>query len=463
MLDYKVKIGLAPVRRGMPNTGTSSPEYAIKNKIKFLEYIRKNFVDPDVEFVDLDFLNEEGLMFDISQAETVAQKFTEAGVDGLFIINCNFGCEEVAGKVARLLRKPTLIWAPQDTIVDKVRYVDAQCGLFAISRQLKRVGVPFSHIENCNIEAEVFSNGFEDFLAVVCMVKNFQSLRIAQVGLRPQPYNSVMINEAALMEKFGIEVVPINMVIVMEKMKRIMNEKAADIEMSVADLKNRIDVGDFSDEILKKTLAFKYLFREIAEENQCRVIATECWSAMMPAFGAMPCLAMSLLGDERLYVTCETDLHGAITTALLSCAARGRSHPVFGEFMMRHPENENAELLWHCGTFPYAVKNPEASAKLWDKARPNWEVKPGHYTIARFEMDREETYLLAGECQTVNGPEAFGNYLWAEFGDFPKWEKKLIEGPYIHHAAEIEGNYSRILKEFCKYVPGLTFDSPDMP
>jgi hypothetical protein len=47
--------------------------------------------------------------------------------------------------------------------------------------------------------------------------------------------------------------------------------------------------------------------------------------------------------------------------------------------------------------------------------------------------------------------------------NFTKWEKKLMEGSYIHHAAEIEGSYSLILKEFRKYVPNLSFYSPDMP
>jgi L-fucose isomerase-like protein len=465
MLDYKVKIGLAPTRRVVPgNTGTYKPEYAINNKKKFLEYIRKNFSEPEVEFVDLDFLNEEGIMYDISQAEAIAEKFIEAKVDGLFIINCNFGCEEVAGKVAHLLKKPTLIWGPRDTLGDdQLRYCDSQCGLFAISRQLQRFGLPFSYIENCNIEAEVFRNGLDDFFAIACMVKNFQSLRIAQVGTRPKLFKSVMSNEAELMEKFGIEVVPVNLAVVGEKLNRIMSEKAVEIKKDVAEVKRLIDVGKFSDAILGKTLAFKYVYQEIVQETHCQIIASECWGAMPVAFDVMPCLAISLLGDEGLYVVCEADIYGAITTALLACAARGKSHPLFGEFLMRHPGNDNAELLGHCGNFPYTARNPGIHAKLHNKAQSCWEGKPGHYTIARFEMARGRTYLLAGECQTVEGPKTMGTYLWAEFADYAKWEKKLMEGPYIHHVTEIEGSYSRVIKEFCKYVPGLIFDSPELP
>jgi L-fucose isomerase-like protein len=364
--------------------------------------------------------------------------------------------------VAQLVKKPTLIWAPRDTIIeaDGTRYTDAQCGLFAMSRQLQRYGIPFSHIENCHMTDAAFCSGFQDFLSVACMVKNFCSLRIAQVGSRPKPFNSVMINEAELAEKFGIDVIPVNMALAIEKMKRIMDEKSGQIKQDVAAVKTIIDVADLPAETLGKMLAFKYLYQEIAREYNCRIISTECWTSMMTAFDAMPCLAMSILSDERFYVTCESDIYGAITMALLSCVSRGKSHPIFGEFTMRHPQNNNAELLWHCGPFPYSSKKPGVKATLYN-ARPSWEVKPGPYTIARFEMDRGQAYLFAGECKAVDGPYTFGTYLWAEFDDYSKWEKKLIEGPYIHHVAEIEGRYSRVLKEFCKYIPGLIFDSPD--
>ena len=48
--------------------------------------------------------------------------------------------------------------------------------------------------------------------------------------------------------------------------------------------------------------------------------------------------------------------------------------------------------------------------------------------------------------------------MWAEFKDLPAVERKLVEGPYIHHMSELKGNWYDVLKEFTKYVPGLTFD-----
>jgi hypothetical protein len=43
-------------------------------------------------------------------------------------------------------------------------------------------------------------------------------------------------------------------------------------------------------------------------------------------------------------------------------------------------------------------------------------------------------------------------------GNWPRWEQKLIYGPYIHHVAGIHGRLAPVLHEACKYIPGLEPD-----
>ena len=86
-------------------------------------------------------------------------------------------------------------------------------------------------------------------------------------------------------------------------------------------------------------------------------------------------------------------------------------------------------------------------------------MKDGQYTVSRFDQDNGDYSLLAGTCRTTDGPYTFGTYLWAQFYNLSAWERKLIEGPYIHHMAEIEGDVTEELREFTKYVPGLKLDT----
>lgn len=463
MLDYKVKIGLIPLRRQLADEATRKgifePAKAKENKDKVIAYIKEHFADEDTEFVDLEWLNEEGLLSRVGQCAAVKEKFTKQGVDAVFLINCNFGSEEAAGQIAKMMNLPVLLWGPQDMIFepDGMRYTDTQCGLFAISKQLRRYKVPFSYIENCQVEDDVFTKGFNRFLSVVVMVKNFKKLNVVQVGTRLTPFKSVMYNELELTEKFGINMNNVNMAVVADKFKKALESKCAQLNADLANLKTKYDVSGLTDEVLKKMLAFVYVYKEIFEETGASVLSSECWTAMPLAFGANPCLAMSILYDMGYIVTCESDIHGAITNALLMCAARGKQAPTFGEFTVRHPENKNAELLWHCGPFPYSMKAEDSKPKLFN-TKPSFRAKDGEYTIARFQGDAGNYTLLGGEFKTVDGPETFGTYMWAEFKNWAKIERKMIEGSYIHHMSEIYGNFSEVLKEFCKFVPGLEYD-----
>ena len=87
-----------------------------------------------------------------------------------------------------------------------------------------------------------------------------------------------------------------------------------------------------------------------------------------------------------------------------------------------------------------------------------FQVKPGHFTVARIDQDHGHYSIVAGECDSTTGPYTFGTYLWAKFKNLPAWERKLVEGPYIHHVSEIEGGWTEEIREACKYIPALHFD-----
>ena len=463
MLDYKVKIGLVPNVRDLfdfsTRKGIFEPAKGVENKNKAVEYIKAKFADDQTEFCDLEWLNDLGVLYKNTDCEKVCEYLKEQKVDAIFLINCNFGNEEACGRVAREMGLPVLLWGPQDMVFkpNGQRYTDCQCGLFAISKQLRRYKVPFSYIENCRVEDEVFAEGINKFLSVVTMIKNFKKLNVVQVGTRLTPFKSVMYNELELTEKFGININNVNMAQFEDKYRSLLDNGYDRLQNDLADLKSKYDVAGLEDELLCKMLNFVYVYKQVFEETGASVLSSECWTAMPLATGANPCLAMSILYDMGYIVTCESDVHGAITNALLMCAARGRTAPLFGEFTVRHPENKNAELLWHCGPFPYSMRAEDSKPKLFN-TKPSFRVKDGKYTIARFQGDDGKYTLLGGEFKTVDGPLTFGTYMWAEFKDWAKVERKMIEGPYIHHMSELYGEYSDVLEEFCKYVPGLEFD-----
>ena len=258
MLNYQVKIGLAPMRRDVtPRPGIFNWEKAEERGRAAVEYIEKHFASENVSFVDLKGINPVDVMYCEADAEKVIERFNQEKVDAVFIINSNFGNEEIAAQVARGVGKPVCIWAPIDTsfLPDGTRYTDSQCGLFGVSRQLQRFHVPFSYIETCAVESDTFAEGFRKFASVSCMVKNFTGMRIAQVGMRPKPFCSVIFNEGELMEKFGLQIVPVNLAVIIDKYNKILAENDAELEAGAKLLLSRYEMDDLTPPLLKKVYA----------------------------------------------------------------------------------------------------------------------------------------------------------------------------------------------------------------
>lgn len=465
MLNYDLKIGILPVRRWIKEPpkriGIFQSDYAVENKRKCVKYIKERYTDAQTEFVDIDFLNDEGTLFLEEDCEKVVKYFKDSGINALFVVNCNFGMENVVGRVAGELNLPTLLWGPRDrNFTNDIRYTDTQCGLFALSKQLKRANVKFSYIENCDIETETFDKGIKKFMSVATMVKNFHNLTVLQVGTRIKPFSSIMYNELELAEKFGVKVKIFNLAEALNDLKEIYAERQEDLEKDLVKLKETFDCGNLSDEYLKKMLAIAYYYENLATKNDCNIISAECWTGINLGWEANPCLAMCLLAEKGIFVTCEWDMHMTITNVLLMSASRGKCKPIQGEFTCRHPENDNAELLWHCGPFPLEYKDEKVKPYLYN-TKPSFKLKDGEYTIARFQCERGKYYLLGGKFTTCEGPKTFGTYMWAQFKDLPKLERKIIEGPYIHHMTEIPGDYVDELEEFCKYNDEIKFDKAE--
>lgn len=466
MFDYKVKIGLVPMRRDTNNRpkGTFLTWYSAEERgERFVKYIEENFATDKVSFVDSKGLGTKDLIHDAASADAMVERMKREGVDAVFIVNCNFGNEEAAADIAKAMGKPVLLWAPLDDeyYVDGMRPTDSQCGLFGVSRQMQRFHIPFSHLPCCRVESNEFKEGFLSFVRVACMVKNFTGLRIGQIGLRPAPFYSVIWNEGELMEKFGLKIIPINFALIEQRMKATLDEKPAEMKEIADGIRQNYQMDDLTPKYVETMAAYAVTLKRLYDEFNLDAISAECWTATPVMFdGFAPCTVYSILNDMGYLVSCESDMHCLLTMILLKSATLGEGKPLFGEFTVRHPEDRNAELLWHCGPFPLSQKAESgvgSTARLVNQ-RSWFRAKDGVYTVARLDQESGHYKILPLVGRTTEGPATHGTYLWVKFDDLQKIEDRIIDGPYIHHFTEIAGDYSREIREFCKYFPNLETD-----
>jgi L-fucose isomerase-like protein len=427
--------------------------------------LQKKLREWKVRFVDLDKVLPDGVVRDHAHADAAVAHFRQEGVQAVFMPHCNFGTEGAVGMIARNLGVPVLLWGPRDEapLPDGTRLRDSLCGLFASSKVLVKLGVPFAYIENCRVDDEPLRAGVDTFLRAVNVADALrQGIRIGQIGQRIDFFWTTIVNESELLERFRVEVLPIDMVTFTEHVRNRVREGRAKYAREAKTWRAKINVVGFpDDEPLMRILAVRDQMRALVEEHGLDGLAVQDFMSLVNAMGTYCFFATSLV-SETVPVALETDLHGAISAVLLRRAMQGAAPVFLTEFTVRHPRDDNGVLLWHAGA-PLSMARPGAKIELghhWILPSPlagmtHFPLKPGAITVARFDGDRGAYKLAVGEGRSMSGPYTRNNYVWMKVDNWPRWERALIEGPFIHHTAMAYGHCGHVLLEACRYVPGL--------
>lgn len=443
----KIKIGFAPTRRSI---------FSAPDAVKFANLTRDRLRELGVEFVDITDINDEGLLYQECDRIKIRDKFRSAGIDGLFFPHGNFGTEYECARLAKEMGVPVLLWGPRDERPEPngVRLRDTQCGLFATGKVLRRFGVPFTYVTNCRLTDPEFARGIKTFLAVCSVVKTFRNIRILQIAPRPYDFWSTMCNEGELLEKFNVQLAPIPMPELTAEMKKVKTQ-GVEVPKTISYCRSCMNI-EIKDDELENVAALKVAMKNLAAKYGCNAIAIQCWNELQHEIGIMPCAANSILNEEGIPTVCETDIHGAITALMVEAASLDDKRSFFADWTVRHPDNENGELLQHCGPWPISVAREKPSITYplaFDyPGAVAAEAKHGQVTLARFDGDNGEYSLLLGNAKGIDGPYTKGTYLWVEVENLKRLEAKIVEGPYIHHCVGIHEDVVPVLYEACKYI-----------
>ena len=182
----------------------------------------------------------------------------------------------------------------------------------------------------------------------------------------------------------------------------------------------------------------KIALEQVLEEKDCSCAAYECWSAFPKMLGVCPCVAVG------------------------ECAGDGYEPSFLADLTIRNPNDDNSELLWHCGPFPYVLKDPESEALLVE-GQQSFKLKDGHLSLCRLSDDPDcdgKYRIFVGEADTTDGPETMNTYVYIKVDNWKRWEERIVFGPYIHHVGAVYGNLKPVLREIARYMD-IIFDDAD--
>ncbi len=459
--ERTVKLGVCPIGKFVfSHDDAKAQKKLLYNKLDELK----------VDYINIDDIIEDGLVRDHSHVEAVVKYFKEQDIDALFVPHCNFGTESAVGLIAKQLGVPTLLWGPRDAspLSDGTRLRDSLCGMFASSKVLYKLGVKYSYIENCSVEDEPFIKGLDKFLRAVSAAKYLKQAKIGQIGTRIDFFWCTICNESELLEKFGVQVLPFDMVDYIVDIRKMADKNKKLYQAEIKDKSFIYDISGIDEEGVIRSLAMRDVLLGYAEKHNIDAWSIQSFMSLQEALGDGIGIGESYV-QEIMPIAAESDIHGAVSSVILEAAGKDRGPSFFPEFTVRHPENDNAVLLWHASAAaslrdPAIKKVPVADPWILSSLPATslqFNFKKGDITTCRFDGDGGEYRLGIGQGRIVDGPKTKESYGWLEVEDWPLFERKLMEGPYPHHCSCMYGHMAQVLEEAAKFIPYLTAERLD--
>ena len=413
-----------------------------------------------------------GMVNSLDQAEAVAAYFAARRVDGLVLCPLDFGDERSAAKVAERLRVPVLLYATKEPPAPDdpglTRWSDSYCGNLSTASALYRRGIPFHYAGIFLPDEPEFLAEVGAFVQAVAVIKGLRGARIGQVGVRPPTFETVGYDEAAMIRKFGQNVVYAALAEIVDRARALADDEPR-VKEIIAGLRERVPTITVADDHLVKSAKLEAVLADFFAANRLSAMAMQCWPSIQRQFGISLCALYGRLTERAMLTACETDVLGALAMLVSYQAALGTTVPHFVDWTIQHRQDPNRLLAWHCGNAPPCLARDPSRVALRSRRDMKgvlpvgegdpqaglfqFQVRPGPVTFCRLAEYDGHWKMLIASGQIVPSEEVLaGTWAWVEVKDHAKLYRTLVEEGFIHHASMIHGDQTRALLQACKFL-----------
>ena len=495
MVSQTLTLGFVPGDR--PGFST---EWALRMRDRCVTALKQipnvKLVLPNPEFTS------KGLVSNIDQAAQVADQFKSMAVNRLLLGTMNFGDEEALSEIARQLEPEgasVMLFGTHDAVDSEgIRAKsDAFCGTLSASMNLHMAGVPFIFSGIMDPDQGQFLDSVKEFIAsdpvdvmkeyekqfdhkyppprssgnhiaqINAAAESFCNARLGQFGPRASGFVTCAFDERQLMKQFGQRVVPIDLAKVFGRANRL-DDSDEGVNAALERISESANTTQVPQAAVMKMAKLYVALRSFIQEHKLAAAGHNCWTGIQTEYGICGCSVFSLLEDDGIPITCETDVYGAATMLLQSCIARAfddGTRPHFMDWTIQHPTDPNLFQAWHCGKAPPSLFVSKPTIRSHEILLPllgedishgtlEGEIKPGEVTLCRLvEHDGAFRALVSkGQIEPSPWKQMRGSWGWVRMPDLNQLYRILIEKGFSHHVSLIHGDYAQVTAEVCNQL-----------
>lgn len=408
-----------------------------------------------------------GLVRDDTSAQATIDLFARRQVQGIIIGTMTFGDEVAAVSIAEALDVPVLVFGTKEGpfTEDGGRRSDAFCGTLSITSGLYRRHIPYDFVGIVWPEEEILAEAVDAFARACAVVDGFLGARVGMVGLRPERFETCVINESALIKRFGQRIVQLSLPQVFA-LAQGWEENDHHLISTVAQIEREADCGACQASTLHKAARLELALRRLADERDLDAMAFSCWNDVQETYGICACSTLGRLTASGLMAACEVDIYGALTMWIQHLASLQKTVPHFVDWTIQHQELEDVFLAWHCGNAPTCLAADASQVVLREQAIMSQvvgadraegaiecQIRPGVVTLCRLVEYDESFKMLITTGEVLPSEDRLrGSWAWVRVDDLARLYRTLATEGFVHHASMIHGNLADAIEAFCRFV-----------
>lgn len=352
------------------------------------------------------------LVTDLPTARSVGRELAGDPIDLLIAFQATFADSTMVTSIAEAINSPLFLWAVPETPAGGRLRLNSLCGVNLAAHALTLRAQNYAYAYAQPTDRSILTQ-LRSLASAGNVYRRLRGARLGLVGEHPPGMDTCHLDETALKEGLGIDILHIDLGVVFERAQGIQEPL---LEATRAKLDQRLDnLAELDQNPLRGTLSVYLALKQIAEEGELDGLAVRCWPEFFTQLGCAACGAMSMLSDglgmtSPIPCSCEADINGTITQLILGWLA---DEPAFGSDLVAADYDENNVVLWHCGLAPLSMANPNFQPRGGihsNRGVPlvmEFSLKPGPVTIARLSQATGELRLVVGSGEMLNAPQSF--------------------------------------------------------
>ena len=344
----------------------------------------------------------------LEEAQSGAQQIAIEAPALLLIFQATFADSTMVQALAEQASVPVLLWAVPEAHTGGRLRLNSLCGVNLAAHALTRAGLPYHYVYAAPDDATAMPQLRRYYRAAVAS-HSLRGKKLARMGERPDGFETCDYDAAALLSRFGVEVVALDLETQLFPAMRQVS--ASSIDVAYADLSGRVTgLETLETGPTRGTLSAWLAMKELAQQESYAGFAVRCWPQFFTEMGCAACAALSMLSEARLPASCEVDVHGTITQMILQSLSGGAA---FGTDIVSVDAEADALVLWHCGQAPLSMADQDLLPGVTihsNRRQPllfEFPLKPGEVTIARLSAATGGYRLVVGKGEILRAPRSF--------------------------------------------------------